>query len=194
MKDELTNPALVFCDADSVDVALSALQGEAPLTVLHFYRSEIESGLTGAAMSRLLAIGDSPDAVRQLANSAVIEVLGYDADPRELYEIPECQHFFRSLAGQWGGWLYFLEKDGGTLPLFLSLLIDVDVERRSDGVVSCRMRDPRQLREVLQRQFRGMNAIYVHYGLGTEACIAMTDKVMAAADRMFVPIDGGARR
>lgn len=181
----MDQPKIIYCDAGGVEEAVSALGNDRPITVLPFDRSEIERGSIGSAIDRLFALGDSPLAVRRLVSSAVLGVRGYDDDPRELYEIPECRTFFRSLAYEWGGWLYFLEKYGESIPIFLSFLIDLDVERRGGGIVSSRMRDPSQCQKVLTDLFRGMNALFEHHQLGDAACVKMTDEVMAAAGRMF---------
>lgn len=181
----MDQPKIIYCDAGGVDDAISALGDDRPITVLPFDRAEIERGSIGAAIDRLFALGDSPSAVHRLVSSAILQVRGYDDDPRELFEVPECRTFFRSLAYEWGGWLYFLEKHGESIPVFLSFLLDLDVERRGGGVVSSRMRDPDQYQKVLMDLFRGMNALFEHHRLGDEACIKMTDEVMAAAWRLF---------
>jgi len=177
-------PTIVYADNRSIDAAMAALGENGPtILMLQFDRAEIETAATGSAIDRLMSLGDEPQYVSRLASSCGLVVSGYDADPRELYEIPEVRAFFRKIAHEWGGWLHFLEKDGPSLQVFISFLLDLEVQTREGGVVSTRMRDPEQLRQVLLRLFDGMNELYLHHGLSDESNIAMTDAVMAAVER-----------
>lgn len=174
-----------FIRTESLD-ALCAAVMDLPTTLwLPFERTDIEAGQTGAALDRLLAISRSPNAAHHLASSVVLQVRGYDDDLRALFKINACQRFFREIAYTWDGWLYFLEKDGGSIPLFLSLLVEFDSQHNPNGTVSYRLRDPRELTDVMERLFCTMNSLYERYLLPDSDCEAMTGKVFAAVERML---------
>lgn len=174
-----------FIRTETLD-ALCAAAGDLPTTLwLPFERTDIEAGQTGVALDRLLAISGSPNTVHHLASSVLLQIRGYDNDLRALFKINACQRFFREIAYAWDGWLYFLEKDGGSIPLFLSLLVEFDTQHNPNGTVSHRLHDPRELKEVLEQLFYGMNSLYERYRLLDSDCQAMTEKVFAAVERML---------
>lgn len=178
-------PKIYQADNDNIDSVLDAIrdEGSPPLVFLRFNRPEIESGVTGSAVDRLMSLSDATRHVRALADTCVLEVGGYDDDPRELYEIPEVRAFFRALVPEWGGWLHFLEKEHSSISVLVSLLVDMEAVERRAGKVSAHMRDPAQFRTVMLSLFNAMNLLYIEHGLTDTDALAMTDKVMAVLNR-----------
>lgn len=115
-------------------IFLTAGEGAEPLldhpavVVLQISRREIESGLTGDLVDRVMRLTDRSDRVARFANSLILSVDGYNDDPRELYEIDAVRKFFRDATEAWPFWLHFLNADEGPanqLPLLYGLLLDV---------------------------------------------------------------------
>ena len=81
-------------------------------------RHDVESGKTVDVLRRLRTISDSPSLVRNLPQSIFVDFAGYDADQRELYDIPELRAFFQRVTLQWPYWAHFALRD----PLFIRML------------------------------------------------------------------------
>lgn len=103
------------------------------MVVLEFSRQEIVSGNLASALERLQILIDTPQNVKLYCNSVVLSVDGYNSDPRELVEIPEVRSFFRRLTHEWPFWLWFLNREEGSVRLAASLLVDCTVLRQSQG-------------------------------------------------------------
>lgn len=150
---------------------------------LTFDRTEIERGNSGPALKRLRALSESPQAVQQLASHLVLFVGGYDDDPRELYEIPQCRAYFRKLAHAWDGWLYFLEKDHGSIGVLMCLLTDVDVVDRSTSITSVAVRDVNQAVQTQTDLLAQLQRFCERHGLGDDSRHAMSETAYAAMQR-----------
>lgn len=157
----------------------------ADFLVMEFSRPVVASGLIGDALDRLLQLSDSAEHVRRFGSSMTFVFLGYDHDPRELYEIPECRAFFQQLTREWPYWLHFLEKDADSIGLVLRLLCQVDVSRRSPHCIDAHFRQPDELGPVLLRLFNGMNDLYDVHGLSEAENLAMTARINAALERIM---------
>jgi hypothetical protein len=124
-------PSLLLATGD--DFAGEALRAD--LLVLSVSREEIERGTVGDAVDRLLQLTDDPALARHAADRLVLWVSGYDADPRELFQIPEVCAFFRALHAHWPYWLAYLSPQNEQLPLLLSLLVPMQLVQVQGGQV-----------------------------------------------------------
>src|SRR6516162_1713428 len=71
-------------------------------------REEVEArdvSRASASLKRLL----EPNNARRLKGKLVFGIGGYDADPRELFEIPEVRTWMRKLDREFPYWFYFLD-------------------------------------------------------------------------------------
>lgn len=84
------------------------LSPKADLAIVVITRADIEAFRVGSTVERLLLFSDDANQVMRFAGRMVIQVEGYDDDPRPLPLIPECVRFFRAVDAQWGYWLHFL--------------------------------------------------------------------------------------
>src|SRR6218665_1424675 len=84
------------------------LSPKADLAVVVITRADIEALRVGSTVERLLLFSDDATQVLRFAGRMVIQVEGYDDDPRPLVLIPECVRFFRAVDAQWSYWLHFL--------------------------------------------------------------------------------------
>ena len=53
--------------------------------------------------------------LREMMNSMVLCVEGWDDDPREIHSIPEVRRFYAAFHEAWPYWLYFCNLDRDTL-------------------------------------------------------------------------------
>lgn len=84
---------VVTTDADGLD----ALAGAADVVVLRITRREIISGRIGEVVDRLMVLSDRREHVQRHEGTLLLEIEGYDEDPREVCEIPEVAGFIRSV-------------------------------------------------------------------------------------------------
>ena len=160
-----------------------AAAADADFVILSLSRREVEAGNISDALDRLLNLSDSATHVHNFEDRLTITIAGYDADPRELHQIPEVVSFFRRLSGHWPYWMHFLEKTGNTVGLVFWLLCDVEVVVSGAGGVGFNFKSPDALRDMMLSLFAAQNALYEAHGLGEAANEAMTTKVMAAFER-----------
>ena len=154
---------------------------EADYVVISFSRREVEAGLIGDAVDRLMHLSDTRAVVEHYADSVAFEFTGYDDDPREIFEVPEIRAFFAAVNAQWALWWHFLDTEGPLLKTVLFLL--APVTRTSVQGQSGFQVDGETTSVLTLQLFDAMNALYEHHGLGREANLSMSDKVIATIAR-----------
>lgn len=152
----------------------------ADLAIVVITRADIESLRVGSTVERLLLFSDDAMQVMRFAGRMVVQVEGYDDDPRPLLLIPECVRFFRAVDAQWNYWLHFLLPLPDQLNLILLMLVDVLPLSRKRGEISYQLRDPEQLGHVLRRLFEAMNTLHETFDVPMSHNEAMTAAVVAA--------------
>ncbi|OJY94344.1 MAG: hypothetical protein BGP25_04980 [Lysobacterales bacterium 63-13] len=177
----LTNGATLAATIDGMG------EGVTGQVVLVLTRGEIEKGLVGDAVDRLMVLSDSAQYTRRFGNRLLVMVEGYGSDPRELHQIDECRRFFRDLNAQWPYWFHFAERDfpgASTLGVVLMQLLDTQVEGRERGIVTVSIA-PGGFGKLLTQQFDGLNALYALHGFSMEENTDTTLAVNAALERLF---------
>lgn len=157
----------------------------ADVIIIEFSKREIDVGQIGDALDRLYSISDNKDFFLKFEGRVDFAFEGYENDPREIYEIPECIKFFRTLSDHWPLWLHFINKKTESFALVLRLLADVEIVASEDGRVGYAFKDPHQLGSVIQKLFDGMNALYEGHQCTEFQIEAMSEKVSKAIDSMF---------
>lgn len=181
MKNKAVPVSFKYSDGSRIDNDLA----DATFVVMTFTRREVEAGLIGDALDRMLSISDQPDFVRQFVDRMTFIFEGYDLDAREIYQIPECVAFFRKLSAQWPFWFHFLEKTNVTFGLLFQLLCDVEVVAVGDGLTGSRFVDMDQVSAMASRLVDGMNVLYRVHGIDEEAFDVMVQKAVAAFESIF---------
>lgn len=153
--------------------------------VMTFSRREVQSGLIGDALDRLMSISDRPDFVRQFADRMTFIFEGYDEDAREIYQIPECIKFFRELNVRWPYWFHFLEKTKLTYGLLFQMLCDVEVVAVCKGQTGSRFVDMKNVCAMASRLVEGLTILYSTHGIDEKQFTLMADKAVAAFDSIF---------
>lgn len=143
-------------DADGFD---RSAQG-ADLAVVLVSRQDVEALRIGSTVERLMLFSDCARHVHQFAGRVVIQVDGYDADPRPLVSIPEVRRFFRAVDGHWSYWLHFLIPEPGQIQLILLMLVDVKEESAQNGHIGYSLMSPQQLDGEIQRLLAAMETLH----------------------------------
>ena len=132
------------------------LSEDQQIAIVMFSEKEVKAGLTGDALARLMNLTDDKTMFERYADGVYFVFDGYDADPRELFEVPEVRRFMRALAEQWGGWFHFMVKETHLqqFSLLMTLLCDVEVIR-SQGAIQTAIKDEAQFQQVLERLVQG---------------------------------------
>ena len=153
------------------------------LVILELSRREIEGGDTAGALERLQVLTGSAENVLRYRESLIFQVTGFDADPRELPEIPAVRNFFKALAEAWPHWFWFLPRHVGLLELLLSLLCPVAVVRGPKG--SCRMEfnDRGELLAACRDLAERTQALFIRYDLSADAAGEASESAIAEASR-----------
>lgn len=171
---------ILIADGTNVD----QVAPKADFAVISFSRQNVEHGLIGDALDRLMSLSDSPSFVAQFEDRMALKFDGYDDDPRELSQIPECVVFFRALTQQWPYWYHFLEKNGPSISIVIQLLCDMRVVQTINGRVGCEFVSLDEFRGVAMRLFDGMNTLYEAHGIDEAQNVAMSKKVNDAILRL----------
>ena len=95
-----------------------------------FERQDIERGDFEEALTALLAMASSASNLREYANRLIVMFGGYDADPRDLWAIPEVCQFVQQLSQAFPYWFHFCSKSDRQL----SALMFCHVAKRSTPV------------------------------------------------------------
>lgn len=86
-------------------------------------------------------------------------ISGYDADPRELFEIPEVCRYLRALDEQWPFWLFFFNQVDDSIKLIaLCLASSIEIVPGAAHI------DPDGLRGFMERGFTAVNYLFESYG------------------------------
>lgn len=137
------------------------------LVVVTFDRKQIES----CDFSGFLALygeGGLPKGsqLRAMMDTLVFTVVDYDADPREIHEIPEVRRFYGELWKVWPFWFYFLNLDTCEIIAPVSCVVPfsvkvTDLDRHSVGYQF----EASRFHDFVKRGFEGLNRMCDQAGI-----------------------------
>jgi hypothetical protein len=108
---------VTFVDFETTMESQPSLLGDTDLLIITGSREEVESGDTTSVLGALRRLLER-DMALQLRQRVFFGVLGYDDDPRELFEIPEVRAWIAAVDAEWPYWFFFLYPGPRTtLPL-----------------------------------------------------------------------------
>jgi hypothetical protein len=154
---------------------------------LEITRSMVECRDTAALLFALRAMTLGAGSLRRYASSVRLMFSGYDADPRELYAIPEVRGYVYRLTQDFPYWLHFADKNSASLLVLLMCLTSVDSTENSAGRVTSGV-DVQGLKAAVQDLFIEMNTLHARHGLSPSETSAMTQQVSDYLRQHFVPI------
>lgn len=104
---------------------------------------------------RSLVPTDNPQRIWSHKGRLSLVISGYDADPRELFEIPEVRRYLRSIDEHWPFWLFFLNQVDDSIKVVAACLAStVEV---APGLAHI---DPAGLQRFMERAFSAVNFIF----------------------------------
>lgn len=157
----LPNPELLFVDADGLPEAIN----DNSIAIVLITRNEVERGTVGDVVHRLMTISDDPRATKHLAGRVVLQVDGYNDDPRELMEIQEIREFFADIHKQWRYWAHFLDVTyTDSFNVMLSLLLTPKRQVLGNRAIGTEY-DTGELKDFLAEQFRGVYQLHQLHNL-----------------------------
>ena len=146
--------------------------------ILMLTRGEIESCRQASALERLHVLTDSLENVRRYKGSLIIQVDGYEDDPRELFEIPEVRAFFRGLVQAWPHFLWFAHRGVGSVGLLLALLCDVRLIRNPNGSIGTEFTSLEEVKATLLNLLDRSMALFNTYGIPSHEVTEMIESVL----------------
>lgn len=129
--------------------------------IYRFTRWKVEQGFFSHFLD-LYAFDKLPEGrrLREMMNSIVFCIDGYDGDEREIHSIPEVRRFYSAFHAAWPYWLYFCNLDTDNLKTMvlccLPAMTALKVEGKPTVTVSC---DPEFILDFLKRDFVAMNLV-----------------------------------
>ncbi len=172
---------VVTTDADGLD----ALAGAADVVVLRITRREIVAGRIGDVVDRLMVLSDRREHVERHEGTLLLEIEGYDEDPREVCEIPEVAAFIRAVNMHWPYWLHFMERSSAQVQMLLCLLTDVEKVQANGGRKAFRFKDMDKVQSETLRLCKAATELIETHGLGVAAMGRMSGDVLAVLREMF---------
>ena len=148
------------------------------LLVLEISKREIEAGSIASSLERLHAVAESRETALRYKESLVIQVVGYDDDPRELAEIPEVRAFFARLTLEWPHWLWFLHRQVGAIHLLMALLCRIKIHRAGLRT-GTEFLDGKELAAKMIDLFERGNAMFQAFGISEAEAQASADSACA---------------
>src|SRR4051812_37820153 len=131
------------------------------LIVYEFSRFKIERGDFSHFLAQF-SLDKLPTGrrLRQMMDSMLFYVQGYDDDEREIHAIPEVRNFYRAFHEAWPYWLYFCNLETDNLKMMLSCCLDTFLAVTVDGTSEVKVKyDEKELLPLLARDFGPMNLI-----------------------------------
>jgi len=140
-----------------------------PLVII-VSRDEIERRDPYAIIGALQPLLDNPARITKFRERVLIAFHGYDADPRELFDIQEVRTFVEVLDTAFPFWLYFLSRyDGGLYSIALCRMDEYH------GALPGQRIDPKQLEHL----------IVEHWGPRVNQLVHMADLPISVADELL---------
>ena len=98
--------------------------------------------------------------LRQMMNSFVFCIEGWDDDEREIHSIPEIRRFYSAFHEAWPYWLYFCNLDTDTLRTMTMCCMNSLTAIKVDGSPQVQVEyEPMELLQFLARDLNHMNAM-----------------------------------
>lgn len=158
------------------------------LVFYEFSRSRVErcdfSHFLGLYVPEKLPTGRR---LRNMMNSLVFGIQGYDDDPREIHSIPEVRRFYTAFHQAWPYGLYFGNLETDSLRMMtvcrLPSLAAMKVDGRPDVAVTC---DPADLLRLISADIVPMNTMCERAGMFERL---IYDRTKAVFEYFCLPFD-----
>lgn len=119
------------------------------IVVIQIEKNDIVKCNLASTLEKLMALIDTKENVINYKSSILMEFKGFDTDSRELPEIDIARHFYKELTQQFPHFLWFLAKNVGAIPLFLTMLSPIRIVRGREGQFGTEFSDTDHLKDVI---------------------------------------------
>lgn len=158
---------------------------------LVFDREEVANPRVGRCVDDLMYLSNSAEHCRRFANSVVFVFDGYNDDPREVHEIPECRAFLATLNAHWPYWMHFLAPIPDLWATFLLCLTPPGPPVAIGEGKFARRYDPGAFKELLLAQLHAMNNLHQLHTLDVPTRQRIFQTAMSAVDATTMDHPGG---
>lgn len=152
--------------------------------VLDFSRREVESLRVGRAVDDLMLLSDDERLRCQLVHCVLFSFSGWDADPREVFEIPECRRYLQALHEHWANWLHFLAPLPDMWSVLLLCLVQGEPVTR-DGQRRATRVDPAEGSSLVTGMLLPLNVLHEEMRLSERERAEIFDRSLGAIERGF---------
>lgn len=167
---------------------LPPISADVDCLCLVFSRSEVESGRIGRAVDDLMCLSDSPVLANQLQHGLLIVFDGYNHDPRDIPEIPECRTYLRALHAQWPYWMHFMAPIPDQWGLLMaSLLPQHGTTSHPTTHAHGTFIDPEDMTQLLKQMTDALNRLHVHLQTPVDTQRRLFHTTMDAIDQALKP-------
>lgn len=149
------------------------------MLVLLITREDVITMHTASLLERLRALTDSVQRCREFVGSCEFAFGGFDDDPRELADIPECRNYLRAVHAQWKYWGHFLSPHADAFYRLIGLLCDTRHEGVHDGLVQRSFVSGEQLARRVNEMASAMFELHARMGLDEASSNALVQRMLA---------------
>ena len=150
--------------------------------ILMFSRHEVEGLRSGRAVDDLMQLSDSARLRRQLAHGLFFSFDGYNDDPREVHQIPECRQYLQAVHSLWPYWLHFLAPEPGMWSVLLLCLAGGGETVLGTAARTGHSADGAAIRRIVQAMLTPMNLLHAQMGLSDPESMAIFTASMSAIE------------
>lgn len=149
---------------------------------LVFGHEDVANPRVGRCVDDLMYLSNSAEHCHRFANSVVFVFDGYNGDPREVHEIPECRAFLATLNAHWPYWMHFLAPIPDLWATFLLCLTPPAPPVAIGAGKFARRYDPAAFKGLLLAQLHAMNNLHQLHALDVPMRQRIFQSAMAAVD------------
>jgi hypothetical protein len=161
------------------------IDADVAAVVLVFSRAEVEQLRSGRAVDDLMQLSDNARLRVQLGHGLYFSFDGYDSDPREVHQIPECQRYLQAIHEQWPYWMHFLAPEPG---LWAVMLLGLTGGGTPVGAQAGRVGhsvESEQLHGVVNRMLLAMNVLHSQMNMRVSDRMLHFQASMEAIEKAF---------
>ncbi len=144
-------------------------------------RSDVEHQCTGDLLGAIGRWVESSKNPLTLVGQLQILFVGYDSDPRELWEVPEVRQFVQALDAEFAFWFYFADLKSDSLRVLTFCLCRTTATRRGSTAVN----HP-DFAAFLERHFGAMNQIINQWHVNEATNKQRTEEILSYFERSHV--------
>ncbi|MDO8771991.1 MAG: hypothetical protein Q7K57_25455 [Burkholderiaceae bacterium] len=141
--------------------------------LLMISRRQVEKHDMASVLKELRVLTATREDCWLYRNQMCLVVDGYDADHRELIDIPEVRIFLRDFAKEWPYWTFFFNLVDQSISLLISS--SCGSEYPGGGQVAI---DVDRLGQFMMDGFDGLNELFEKFGFPDTELMQMTDNVV----------------